>query len=1091
MIEDGPSPQPSMEVEPPLSVEDEEAFAAKYLHDLGPEQEDFKVFHWRISNYRKLDKKAWSPTFECGGHKWNILLFPLGNSNGQATDMVSVYLNYGDPKEAPEGWHVCAQFSLAISNAQDPTVYMQSHAHHRFTQEEQDWGFTRFVELRKLWQTDGRARPIIENDETVISAFIRVLKDPTGVLWHNFQNYDSKKETGFVGMKNQGATCYLNSLLQSLFLTHTYRKAVYQIPTDNDSLDSVALALQRVFYLLQTSDLSVGTTELTKSFGWRGLDSFLQHDVQEFNRVLQDKLETKMKGTKADGATIRLFGGKMRSYIKCINVDYESSRSEDFYDIQLNVKGMKNVEESFQDYIAEETMDGENKYQAEGHGLQDAKKGVIFQSFPPVLHLQLKRFEYDIQRDANIKINDRYEFPFSMDLAPYLDSDVDQSEPWIYDLYGVLVHSGDVHGGHYFVLIKPDIDGKWLKFDDDRVVRVTDKEVLEDNFGGEMINGTHLPGKPPVKGAQKRFTNAYMLVYIRRSRAPEILAPLKEEDTPAHLRARLEKEKKDADMKRKEREEQHLYLTTKIITDNTFQTHEGFDLATFDDRGMPASELPSYRVLKQQPFLEFKGKIAEDMGLDATHVRLWVLVNRQNKTVRPDAPVPDNDQTLTMEVVRDKMASRQQDLKLYLEYMDPTIKTKWASQMPQEAPIMIFVKHFDIKAQTLKGIGHFYVHRHMKVSDLVPLINEHMGLHPATTLKIFEEIKPNMIEQMKLKATFLQSEIQDGDIVCFQVEMPEREPNLITSPVQFYDYFLNRVLVAFKPKLEDTNYPEFELLLSKKNSYDQVATKVGEYLKHDPMKLRFTTATSQGVPKTVVKRQANMTLSEIIQPSYMSAASNLLFYELLDVSIIELETKRNLRITWMGSHNREEGVQQFLLPKTTSVSDLADQLAKVCKLSPGSGPRIRVFETTSNNRQQKQYGPSELIRDIHPEAELFAEEIPEDEFMLDEADKVINVFHYTKEPSRPHGVPFRFVLKPGEPFSETKKRLQVRTGTSDKELAKMKFGIVMAAPFKQPSPISDEDVLYDHKWAVDDYLGLDHLDRTTKRTGEKAVVIKG
>lgn len=38
-----------------------------------------------------------------------------------------------------------------------------------------------------------------------------------------------------------------------------------------------------------------------------------------------------------------------------------------------------------------------------------------------------------------------------------------------------------------------------------------------------------------------------------------------------------------------------------------------------------------------------------------------------------------------------------------------------------------------------------------------------------------QEIKPNMIELMKMKATFLQSEIQDGDIVCFQVEMQEPE----------------------------------------------------------------------------------------------------------------------------------------------------------------------------------------------------------------------------------------------------------------------------------------------------------------------------
>jgi ubiquitin carboxyl-terminal hydrolase 7 len=73
-------------------------------------------------------------------------------------------------------------------------------------------------------------------------------------------------------------------------------------------------------------------------------------------------------------------------------------------DIQLNVKGMKNLYESFRDYVAVETLEGENKYQAEGLGLQDAKKGIIFESFPPVLHLQLKRFEYDIQRDAMVKV---------------------------------------------------------------------------------------------------------------------------------------------------------------------------------------------------------------------------------------------------------------------------------------------------------------------------------------------------------------------------------------------------------------------------------------------------------------------------------------------------------------------------------------------------------------------------------------------------------------------------------------------------------------------------------------------------------------
>ena len=42
---------------------------------------------------------------------------------------------------------------------------------------------------------------------------------------------------------------------------------------------------------------------------------------------------------------------------------------------------------------------------------QDAEKGVIFLSFPPVLHLHLMRFMYDPVTDTNVKINDRYRFP--------------------------------------------------------------------------------------------------------------------------------------------------------------------------------------------------------------------------------------------------------------------------------------------------------------------------------------------------------------------------------------------------------------------------------------------------------------------------------------------------------------------------------------------------------------------------------------------------------------------------------------------------------------------------------------------------------
>jgi ubiquitin carboxyl-terminal hydrolase 7 len=96
---------------------------------------------------------------------------------------------------------------LVISNPHDPTIYTASRAHylilrgfltdlllidanHRFIAEECDWGFTRFGELRKLFTVqEGFSRPTIEDEAADITVYVRVLEDPTGVLWHNFVKY--------------------------------------------------------------------------------------------------------------------------------------------------------------------------------------------------------------------------------------------------------------------------------------------------------------------------------------------------------------------------------------------------------------------------------------------------------------------------------------------------------------------------------------------------------------------------------------------------------------------------------------------------------------------------------------------------------------------------------------------------------------------------------------------------------------------------------------------------------------------------------------------------------------------------------------
>ena len=167
-------------------ADDFEAMKKRFFVDLPDHDVEYEAGHtWKIENWKALSHKERGPTFHCGPHPWRILFFPFGNN----VEGVSLYLEHGfDEKGPPEGWYACVQFMLMIWNPNNPTIFMAQSANHRFTAEEGDWGFTRFVDTLKLFapQWEDRDRPMIENFSANISAYVRVLKDPTGVLWHNF-----------------------------------------------------------------------------------------------------------------------------------------------------------------------------------------------------------------------------------------------------------------------------------------------------------------------------------------------------------------------------------------------------------------------------------------------------------------------------------------------------------------------------------------------------------------------------------------------------------------------------------------------------------------------------------------------------------------------------------------------------------------------------------------------------------------------------------------------------------------------------------------------------------------------------------------
>lgn len=182
------SPDDSVEdvdSEPALRADDFEAMKTRYLQELPDQETEAEGYDtWEITDWRNLNRREQGPIFKVGGHPWRILFFPYGNN----VDFASLYLEHGFEDKPPEDWYACVQFCLILWNKNDPTMHVTHHATHRFTAEEGDWGFTRFAELRKLFagQWEKKGRPMIENDSANVTAYVRVLKDPTGVLWHNF-----------------------------------------------------------------------------------------------------------------------------------------------------------------------------------------------------------------------------------------------------------------------------------------------------------------------------------------------------------------------------------------------------------------------------------------------------------------------------------------------------------------------------------------------------------------------------------------------------------------------------------------------------------------------------------------------------------------------------------------------------------------------------------------------------------------------------------------------------------------------------------------------------------------------------------------
>jgi ubiquitin carboxyl-terminal hydrolase 7 len=87
-----------------------------------------------------------------------------------------------------------------------------------------------------------------------------------------------------------------------------------------------------------------------------------------------------------------------------------------------------------------------------------------------------------------------------------------------------------------------------------------------------------------------------------------------------------------------------------------------------------------------------------------------------------------------------------------------------------------------------------------------------------------------------------------------------------------------------------------------------------------------------------------------------------------------------------------------------------DFLRKEVKLHATGTGQIRIFDL-AHGRSQRFFQGNEVVRDIAESTELYAEEVLIEEEESRDNERVIQVYHFNKDPTRAHGVPFKFILR--------------------------------------------------------------------------------
>ena len=362
-----------------------------------------------------------SPRYELCGQQWRMVLFPKGY---KSTGYVSILVMACQVSEE-------RNVEFTIRTLEGKRTVEQTFRR-VFSKESPNGGALTFI-------------PLSELDEYTVDGCLKVqlvLRNDVG------RESSVAPRTGFVGLRNQRTTSYLNSILQVLFHIPIVRRLVFSMRFEPES---VSLELQHLFGLLQCASMTPSSDNLAEMLGWDTSD-----------RDLLSCIDTLIGGL-GDDTIAALFRGTLTEHV---HGEMEETTSHEIHHLSLTADMKSSLEEVLLGMVQQEPDKGN------GCGFGRVKWSK-FSVLPKILQIQLTGHNKDM---GSYLWKRAFHVPIDLDMAPFYDGSEDVCKR--YELFALIAHRGKDIDQHYVCFCRPTADRRWVMFDDSHVERVPESVAI-------------------------------------------------------------------------------------------------------------------------------------------------------------------------------------------------------------------------------------------------------------------------------------------------------------------------------------------------------------------------------------------------------------------------------------------------------------------------------------------------------------------------------------------------------------------------------------------------------------------------------------